>query len=204
MARIKDFAKDLGLDIKETVELIASYGLGTKQSSGNIDDGEIAIFLNKYTLEKQFSGIDSYFNGEAIIKSAKKKAAPKKEEPKTEAPAPEKKAEVKEEKPAKAEQKPEAKAEVKAEAKAEVKAEVKTEKPAEKKPEIKAEKPAEKKAEIKADKPVEAKNDKFNRDARKPFEKPQGQNKYQGRIFYIAHTSDACGKNITSRPADRH
>ena len=188
MARIKDFAKDLGLDIKETVELIASYGLGTKQSSGNIDDGEIAIFLNKYTLEKQFSGIDSYFNGEAIIKSAKKKAAPKKEEPKTEAPAPEKKvepakaekkAEVKEEKPAKAEQKPEVKTEVKTEVKAEVKAEVKTEKPAEKKPEIKAEKPAEKKAEIKADKPVEAKNDKFNRDARKPFEKPQGQNKFE-------------------------
>ena len=109
MARIKDFAKDLGLDIKEAVELIANYGLGTKQSTGNIDDGEMAIFLNKYTLEKQFSGIDSYFNGDATIKSAKKKAAPKKEEPKAEvapiekkeeAPKSEKKAEPKAEKPA--------------------------------------------------------------------------------------------------------
>ena len=45
MARIKDFAKDLGLDIKEAVELAASYGLGTKQVSGNIDDNEIAVFV---------------------------------------------------------------------------------------------------------------------------------------------------------------
>ena len=50
MARIKDFAKDLGLEIKDTIELIASYGLGTKQSSGNIDDGEMAIFLNKLNI----------------------------------------------------------------------------------------------------------------------------------------------------------
>ncbi len=185
MARIKDFAKDLGLDIKDTVELIATYGLGTKQSSGNIDDGEIAIFLNKYTLEKQFSGIDAYFNGEATIKSAKKKATPKKaEEPKAEAPVEakaepkkeEKKAEPKAEK--KAEPRVEPKAEVKPEPKTEVKAETKTEVKAEPKAEVKAEKPFEKKPEQKDFKPAE-RNDKFNRDPKKPFEKPQGQGKFE-------------------------
>jgi len=180
MARIKDFAKDLGLDIKDTVELIATYGLGTKQSSGNIDDGEIAIFLNKYTLEKQFSGIDSYFNGEATIKGTKKKATPKKEEPTAEAPI-EAKAELKKEEK-KAEPKaekvekpaPAKKEEVKVEPKSEPKVEVKVEP----KVEPKAEKPFEKKPEQKEFKPAE-RNDKFNRDAKKPFEKPQGQGRFE-------------------------
>ena len=160
MARIKDFAKDLGLDIKEAVELIANYGLGTKQSTGNIDDGEMAIFLNKYTLEKQFSGIDSYFNGDATIKSAKKKAAPKKEEPKVEAPV-ETKAEVKAETkaPAKAEPKAEKPATKKAEPKAEVKAEpkAKAEPKVEVKAEPKVEVKSEPKVEVKAEPKVEAK-----------------------------------------------
>ncbi len=180
MARIKDFAKDLGLDIKDTVELIATYGLGTKQSSGNIDDGEIAIFLNKYTLEKQFSGIDSYFNGEATIKGAKKKATPKKEQPTAEAPIEAKAEPKKEEKKAepKAEKvekpAPAKKEEVKVEPKSEPKVEVKVEP----KVEPKAEKPFEKKPEQKEFKPAE-RNDKFNRDAKKPFEKPQGQGRFE-------------------------
>ncbi len=189
MARIKDFAKDLGLDIKDTIELASSYGLGTKQASGNIDDGEIAIFLNKLTLSKQFSGIDAYFNGEATIKSQKKAKAKKVEEPKAEIkeektePVKEAKAEKKAE--AKAEVKPEPKQEksVKAEPKAEAKVEAKQEKPAPKteakveakpapKAEPKAERPFEKKPESKEFKPAD-RNDKFNRDNKKPFEKPQ-------------------------------
>ena len=182
MARIKDFAKDLGLDIKEAIELAAGYGLGTKQVSGNIDDAEIAIFLNKLTLSKQFSGIDAYFNGEATIKSAKKKAKkvePKiepvevKEEPKVEAKI---EKPVKAEKPApkaeapKAETKPAPKADTpKAEAKPAPKADTPK---AEAKPAPKAEKPFEKKFENKDFKGE--KNDKFNRDNKKPFEKPQG------------------------------
>ena len=182
MARIKDFAKDLGLDIKEAIELAAGYGLGTKQVSGNIDDAEIAIFLNKLTLSKQFSGIDAYFNGEATIKSAKKKA--KKVEPKIEPVEvkEEPKAEAKIEKPVKAE-KPAPKAEApKAETKpapkadtpkAEAKPAPKADAPkAEAKPAPKAEKPFEKKFENKDFKGE--KNDKFNRDNKKPFEKPQG------------------------------
>ena len=173
MARIKDFAKDLGLDIKEACELAAKYGLGTKQSSGNIDDGEIAVFLNKLTLENQFAGIDSYFNGEATIKSQKKKA----------------KVEKKEE--AKVEEKVEAKVETKVEAKVEEKAEKKAEKPVEKKVEAKAEVKAEAKAEPKAEKPAQKKPEfnkepqkkpEFNKDfkqenkfhdSKKQFDKPQ-------------------------------
>ena len=182
MARIKDFAKDLGLDIKEACDLCASYGLGTKQVSGNIDDAEIALFLNKYTLERQFSGIDSYFNGEATIKSAKKKAEKKveakveaKEEPKVEVKA-EPKAEKKAE--AKPEIKKEIKAEVKVEAKAEPKAEIKAEVKVEKKPEVKAEVKAEVKVEPKAEAKVEKKIEpkpEARTETRKPFEKQENR-----------------------------
>ena len=178
MARIKDFAKDLGLDIKEACDLCASYGLGTKQVSGNIDDAEIALFLNKYTLERQFSGIDSYFNGEATIKSAKKKAEKKveakveaKEEPKVEVKA-EPKAEKKAE--AKPEIKKEIKAEVKVEAKAEPKAEIKAEVKVEKKPEVKHEVKVEPKAEVKVEKKIEPKLE-ARTETRKPFEKQENR-----------------------------
>ena len=178
MARIRDFAKDLGLDIKEACDLCASYGLGTKQVSGNIDDAEIALFLNKYTLERQFSGIDSYFNGEATIKSAKKKAEKKveakveaKEEPKVEVKA-EPKAEKKAE--AKPEIKKEIKAEVKVEAKAEPKAEIKAEVKVEKKPEVKHEVKVEPKAEVKVEKKIEPKLE-ARTETRKPFEKQENR-----------------------------
>ncbi len=182
MARIKDFAKDLGLDIKEACDLCASYGLGTKQQSGNIDDGEIAVFLNKYTLDRQFNSIDSYFNGEATIKSAKKKAEKKaepKEEVKTEVkaePKTEKKVEAKQE--IKAEAKIEKKAEAKVEAKVEPKVEVKAEAKAEPKVEVKAEAKAEPKTEIKPEVKVEAKpqpKQEFKPSEKKPFEKQENR-----------------------------
>ena len=160
MARIKDFAKDLGLDIKDAVALIADYGLGTKVASGNIEDNEIAIFLNKLTLDRQFSGIESYFNGENTIKSQKKKAkVEKKEEIVAEAKV-EPKAETK------VEAKAEAKVEAKAEAKVAPKAEVKVEAKAEAKPAPKQEPRAEAKPAPKQEAPVQ----------KKPFEKkPEGQ-----------------------------
>ena len=168
MARIKDFAKDLGLDIKDACELATKYGLGTKQASGNIDDGEIAIFLNKLTLERQFAGIDSYFNGEATIKSQKKKA---KVEKKVEEPKVEEKAEVK------AEVKAEPKAEKKAEAKVEKKVETKVEAKVEAKVEPKAEKKVEAKVEPKAEAPKKTEGSEkktFDKqDNKKSFEKPQ-------------------------------
>ena len=81
MARIKDFARDIGLDIKDAIDLVASYGLGEKQPSGNIEDGEIAIFLNKYTLDNQFKNfegfIDEYIANVEAEAKAKAKAAKK-------------------------------------------------------------------------------------------------------------------------------
>ena len=172
MARIKDFAKDLGLDIKDAVALIADYGLGTKQASGNIEDNEIAIFLNKLTLDRQFSGIESYFNGENTIKSQKKKAkVEKKEEIVAEAkvePKAETKVETKVEAKveAKAEAKVAPKAEVKVEAKAEAKVAPKTEVKAEAKSEAKVAPKTEVKPAPKQEAPVQ----------KKPFEKkPEGQ-----------------------------
>ena len=174
MARIKDFAKDLGLDIKEACDLCASYGLGTKQISGNIEDSEIAVFLNKHTLARQFSGIDSYFNGDATIKGAKKKAEKKvaevKEEPKAEAKA-QKKAEVKVEK------KPEIKEEPKAEVKAEPKEEAKVEAKEAPKAEVKEAPKAEAKTEAKVEKKPEVKEapkQEFKPE-RKPFEKQENR-----------------------------
>ncbi len=176
MARIKDFAKDLGLDIKDAVALIADYGLGTKQASGNIEDNEIAIFLNKLTLDRQFSGIESYFNGENTIKSQKKKAkVEKKEEIVAEAKV-EPKAETKVE--AKVEAKAEVKVEAKAEAKVAPKAEVKVEAKAEAKPAPKQEPKTEAKPAPKQEPRAEAKPAPKQEAPvqKKPFEKkPEGQ-----------------------------
>ena len=172
MARIKDFAKDLGLDIKDAVALIADYGLGTKQASGNIEDNEIAIFLNKLTLDRQFSGIESYFNGENTIKSQKKKAkVEKKEEIVAEAKV-EPKAETKVE--TKVEAKTEVKVEAKAEAKVAPKAEVKVEAKAEAKVAPKTEvKPAPKQEPRTEAKPAPKQEAPVQK---KPFEKkPEGQ-----------------------------
>ena len=212
MARIKDFAKDLGLDIKDAIELAGSYGLGTKQASGNIDDNEMAIFLNKLTLSKQFSGIDAYFNGEATIKSTKKPKAKKVEEPKVEVKEEKKaeataepvKAEPKAEKPAPKTEKPAApKTEVKAEVKEEKKApkvEAKTEKPAPKAEPVKAEPKAEKPAPKADSKPSFDKGDKFNRDNKKPFEKPQ-QPTSQSSFIKSFDKGEKLGKDGFTRPA---
>ncbi|MBQ8839945.1 MAG: translation initiation factor IF-2 [Clostridia bacterium] len=149
MARIKDFAKDLGLDIKDALDLIEKYGLGQKQQTGNIQDDEISVFLNKYTMEHQAKGLmEKYLNGEITIGTRKKKAEKK----------PEVKAEPKVE--PKVEAKPEVKVEKKPEPKVEVKVEAKVEKKPEPKVESKVEPKAEKKVEAKVEPKVEAKVEK--------------------------------------------
>ena len=58
MARIKDFAKDLGLDIKEALDLIEKAGLGARQSGGSIEDSEkstVLHILNKKSEKKMNS-----------------------------------------------------------------------------------------------------------------------------------------------------
>ena len=205
MARIKDFAKDLGLDIKDAIELASDYGLGTKQVSGNIDENEMAIFLNKLTLSKQFSGIDAYFNGDATIKSQKKAKAKKETEPKVEVKE-ENKAEAKAEpKQEKATPKAEKQATPKAEVKAEVKTEVKKPAPVveEKKPTPKAEPKQEKPQQKFEGKQGFDKNEKFNRDNKKPFEKPQQQPQGSQQSSFIKSfdKGERIGKDGFTRPA---
>ncbi len=198
MARIKDFAKDLGIDIKEALELIEKAGLGARQSGGSIEDSEKSTVLHVITTERAVKGIDKYLNGEKTISSAKAK----KKQPvgdgahdvpqKSGQPSAEKKekeqpvgatsgrqskgenntnaqqAEIKKEEP-KAEVKAEPKKE---EPKAEVKAEPKKEAPkAEVKAEPKKEAP---KAEIK----VEPKKEEAKPQFEKKEFKPQGGDKF--------------------------
>ena len=137
MARIKDFAKDLGLDIKEALDLMEKAGLGARQSGGSIEDSEKSTVLHILTTERAVKGIDKYLEGEKTVSSPKAK----KEQSAVSSQQPEKKAEAKKEQPV--EKKAEIKAEPKKEEpKAEIKAEVKKEEPkAEIKPEIKKEEP---------------------------------------------------------------
>ena len=115
MARIKDFAIDLGLDIKEVLDIIEKAGLGKRQSSGNIEDSEKSTALHYLTTERSVGDINKYLDGELTIPSKKAKAP--KAEKKAEAPKAEKKPEAKAEAPKteapKAEKKPEPKPEVK-------------------------------------------------------------------------------------------
>ena len=98
MARIKDFAKDINMEVKEALELFERAGLKGKTSSGSIDEAEMSTALHVLTTERELKGIEKYLDGEYIIPSAKKKA--KKAEPKVEVkeePKAEPKAEAKKE-----------------------------------------------------------------------------------------------------------
>ena len=106
MARIKDFAKDFNLDIKDALELIERAGFGARQSGANIEANEISAVVNILTLDSQCSGIEDYLDGKNTITSEKKKAKLAK---------------------AKAEAEAKAKAEAEAKAKAEAEAKARTE-----------------------------------------------------------------------------
>ena len=74
MARIKDFAKDFNLDIKDALDLIERAGLGARQSGANIEANEISAVVNILTLDNQCAGIEDYLDGKNTITSEKKKA----------------------------------------------------------------------------------------------------------------------------------
>jgi len=170
MVKVKDFAKNFGLDIKDATKIIEDSGLlGSAQVGETVDMSVVNTIVNKMTLGIQ-SKLDNY------LKPEEKKPAPKKEAPK---PAP------------KAEAKPAPKAEPKPEIKKEApKAEVKAEPKAEAKPEVKKEAPkTEVKPEIKADNRPQQdnrqrndrndRNDRFERrdsnQPRRDDNRPQGE-----------------------------
>ncbi len=185
--RIKDFAKDINMDVKDVIELASKAGLGTKTTSSNLEDAEIGAILHVLTMERQIEDVEKYLDGVNVIpspKAKKKKAEPKKEEPKAEekkeekkeAPkAEEKKPEPKKEAPKAEEKKPEPKKE---EPKAEEKKEAPKAEPKKEEPKAEEKKPEPKKEESKREQRVENKpqggtNNQNN-------QRPQGQNQHQG------------------------
>ncbi|MBQ8393510.1 MAG: translation initiation factor IF-2 [Clostridia bacterium] len=122
MVKVKDFAKNFGLDIKDAIKLIEDSGLlGSAQVGESVDMFVANAIVNKITFNNQTKIKDYLADGEKKVEKPASKPEAKKPEAKAE-PKPEaKKSE------AKAEPKPEAK---KPEAKAEPKSEVKeTQKP---------------------------------------------------------------------------
>ena len=170
MARIKDFAKDFNLDIKDALELIERAGFGARQSGANIEADEISTVVNMLTLDKQCGGIDDYLDGKNTITSEKKKAKMKAEA--------EAKAKAEAEAKAKAEAEAKAKAEAEAKAKAEAEAKAKAEAEAKAKAEAEAKAKAEAEARAKAEqRPQQSnKNDRF---AKPQYEQRPSQGGYQ-------------------------
>ena len=154
MARIKDFAKDFNLDIKDALSLIERAGLGARQSGANIEANEISAVVNVMTLDSQCGGIEDYLDGKNTITSEKKKAKLAKEKAKAKAEA---EAKAKAEAEAKAKAEAEAKAKAEAEAKAKAEAEAKAKAEAETKAKAEAEAKAKAEAEAKAKAEAEAK-----------------------------------------------
>ena len=176
--KVKDFAKNFGLNIKDATDIIKNSNLAGKTVGESVDMSVVNVIANNMTLEIKNISFDDYFAGKLDIPAGEKpkpKAEPKKEAPKAEA-----KAEPKKE--TKAEAKVEAKVEPKVEAKAEPKVEAKPAVKAEVKPEIKKEAPkVEAKEEPKPEFKPAPKQDKpfgekpqFNKFDRPQGERPQG------------------------------
>ena len=185
MARIKDFAKDFNLDIKDALDLIERAGLGARQSSANIEANEISVVVNILTLDNQCGGIEEYLDGKNTITSDKKKAKMAKAKAKAEAEAEaeakakaeaEAKAKAEAEAKAKAEAEAKAKAEAEAKAKAEAEAKAKAEAEAKAKAEAEAKAKAEAEAKAKAEQKPQAEKKEFNQRNDK-FQKPQFEKK---------------------------
>ena len=199
MARIKDFAKDFNLDIKDALDLIEKAGFGARQSGGNVEADEISVILNVLTLEKQYNDINAYLDGKNTITSEKKKArmaaeakakaeAEAKAKAKAEAEAKAKaeaeakakaeaEAKAKAEAEAKAKAEAEAKAKAEAEAKAKAEAEAKAKAKAEAEAKAKAEAEAKAKAEAEAKAKAQAQKPQYNSNKNDRFAKPQFENK---------------------------
>ena len=181
--KVKDFAKNFGLNIKDATDIIKNSNLAGKTVGEAVDVSVINVIANSMTLEIKNVSFDDYFAGKLDIPQGEK-PKPKKSAPKAEAKA-EAKPEVKQEAKTEA-KKPEApKAEVKAEVKAEPKQEIKAE----------AKKPEAPKAEAREEKPKfenkpqgeRVQNDKFQKFERpqNKFERPQNErfDKPQGDKF---------------------
>lgn len=94
--KVSEVAKDFGLKSKDIIDLLAKYFEGEKKHSSALEEDELDIVFETFTLAKQVDeeGLKSYFDMASEKKSEEKK--PEKAEEKQEAPA-EKKQEKKQE-----------------------------------------------------------------------------------------------------------
>ncbi|MBR0122063.1 MAG: translation initiation factor IF-2 [Clostridia bacterium] len=105
--KVSEVAKDFGLKSKDIIDLLAKYFEGEKKHSSALEEDELDIVFETFTLAKQVDeeGLKSYFDMASEKKSEEKK--PEKAEEKQEAPAEEKQEkkqeESKKEQPAKQE-----------------------------------------------------------------------------------------------------
>ena len=193
MARIKDFATDLNIDVKEVLALIEKVGLGTRQTGGSIDDKEKSTVLHALTMEREIKEMNKYLSGELTVPTKKKATKkPTKKEEVAEEPKPEAKPEPKVE--AKPEPKPEPKVEAKPEPKPEPKVEVKPEpKPqpkVEAKPQGNNQRPQNQGNQGNNQRPQNQGNQGNNQGGRPQYQgnnqntRPQGGNQPQGRPQY--------------------
>ena len=116
---VSEVAKDFGLKSKDIIDLLAKYFEGEKKHSSALEEDELDIVFETFTLAKQVDeeGLKSYFDMASEKKSEEKK--PEKAEEKQEAPAEEKQEkkqeESKKEQPAKQEKSAQTKKEEKKE-----------------------------------------------------------------------------------------
>ena len=169
--KIKDFAKDFGLDPKDVIELIEKSGVYDKASVGDAIEMSLAnVIASRLTLMCESVKMSDYLERKTSIPAGKVKK--QKAEPKPEAKAEEKKpavkAEEKKPEPKKTEPKPEVKVEKKPEVKPEAKVEAKAE---EKKPEAKVEEKKPEGPRAKSAEEIRARAEQAKRDAtpRKDF-----------------------------------
>ncbi len=117
--KVSEVAKDFGLKSKDIIDLLAKYFEGEKKHSSALEEDELDIVFETFTLAKQVDeeGLKSYFDMASEKKSEEKK--PEKAEEKQEAPAEEKQEkkqeESKKEQPAKQEKSAQTKKEEKKE-----------------------------------------------------------------------------------------
>ena len=60
MTKIKDFAKDLGLDLKDALDLIERAGVKAKANATNIEDGDVSTVLHVFTTERATKNMNKY------------------------------------------------------------------------------------------------------------------------------------------------
>lgn len=65
--KISSLALDLNMKNKDLIALCDSLGLKDKKQSSNIENDELAVILNRLTLDNQMNNFDAYTKGEAKL-----------------------------------------------------------------------------------------------------------------------------------------